>query len=227
MSSKQDNWSEPIRNSIMCNKPFRLMVVSRSQMGKTTLMIKLMAYYWLKYFHKVYIFCPTFHQDKKWAAVNKFVKAGLIKVYYTVDSMIIKDIWNKNKTLKDDILIYFDDCVGQKDFKINNEQGIINQLVSKGNHANISTIWVVQKFTQCSTIMRVNAEAMITFYVQSDDEKKYIWKEFGVGSFKNFKKMLDHCTEEKYHYLFCNRQGPGRPDYYHNFKYVVYNKDDA
>ena len=201
------------------------MVVARSQMGKTTLLIKLMQYYWLKQFNRIWIFCPTYGKDKKWNLLNDYVESGKIQVFSTVKRNTLIKIWKKcdeirlsNEDAK--FLIYFDDCTGQKDFKLNQETGIVNQLVSKGNHSGISTIWVVQKFTQSSTIMRTNAEGLITFFVQSEDELKYIWKEFGIGSFSTFKEFARKMTEKKYHNLFINRQGPGAPDYYHNFKLV-------
>lgn len=210
---------------IMLKPPFRLMVVARSQMGKTSLLIKLMLYYWIEMFDRIYIFCPTYAKDNKWRVLDEYLTTK-IQVYAVVKETTIKNIWKqcdmeKEKNEDAQFLILCDDCAGQADFKINNEQGIINQLVSKGNHSNISTVWVVQKFTQCSTIMRTNAEGLLTFYVQSEDEMKYIWKEFGVGQFKVFRDVLKENTKEKYHNFYINRQGPGMPDYYHNFKYLV------
>lgn len=212
----------------MPQPPFRMMVVARSQMGKTTLLIKLLQYFWIKQFEKIFIFCPTYGKDKKWNLLNEYVSSGQIQVFSTVKNNTIINIWKKcdsirNKRPGAKFLIYFDDCTGQKDFKVNQESGMINQLVCKGNHSGISTIWVVQKFTQSSTIMRTNAEALITFYVQSDDEMKYIWKEFGTGSFKKFKDQVQNLTKDQYHNFFVNRQGPGSPDYYHNFKLVILN----
>lgn len=154
-----------------------------------------------------------------------------VDVYPVVTETLIKKIWaktdQKRASGKPDYktLIYFDDCTGQEDFKVQDERGMLNQLVSKGNHSGISSVYVVQKFTQCSTTMRVNAEGLITFYTQSETEKKYIWQEFGYDSFVMFKRLIDGSTEEPYHSLFINRQGPGMPDYFHNFKWIVPKKE--
>lgn len=177
-------------------------------------------------FHTIFIFCPTFSKDKKWCQLNEAVVKGKVKVYGTVKNNTLINIWHKcdeilEKTPDAQFMIFFDDCAGQKDFKLNLETGVINQLVSKGNHSHISTVWAVQKFTQCSTIMRSNAEGLITFFIQSEDEMKYVWKEFGVGNFKDFKVLLQSSTKEKYHSFYVNRQGPGAPDYYHNFKFIA------
>lgn len=204
--------------------PFRAMVVSRSQMGKTTLMIKMFQYYWLKMFDKIVIFSPTYTKDEKWRCMDKHVRSGKIKVIPTVKDAIVQREWFKwteRKEKDKHCFFYFDDCVGQEDFKTNSEQGVINKLVSRGNHDKISSLYVVQKFTQASTIMRTNAEGVFSFYVQSDKENKYIWEEFGFGKYAQFKEWFQRITGEKYHFLFVNRQGAGKADYYHNFKLVT------
>lgn len=184
-----------------------------------------MLYYWVKMFNKIYLFCPTYLKDLKWRCMDKHVSSGRIVVYGIVRNQTLKNLWARcDKALlqnpNSQFLFYFDDCAGQEEFKLDSEKGMINQLVSKGNHSHISTAWVVQKFTQSSTIMRLNAEGMISFYVQSEDELKYIWKEFGVGKYSYFKKILQDSTREKYHNFYVNRQGPGMADYYHNFKFI-------
>lgn len=210
----------------MLQPPFRAMVVSRSQMGKTTLMIKMFEYYWLAMFHKIVIFCPTYLKDSKWRIMDKHVRSGKIKIFPTVTTSIVQREWFKwsaraEKDKEKHCLFYFDDCVGQPEFKINQETGILNKLVSRGNHDKISSVWVVQKFTQASTIMRTNAEGAFTFYMQSDNEIKAFWNEFGFAKNSVFKQWLQKTTEEPYNFIFVNRQGAGKPDYYHNFKFVI------
>lgn len=204
------------------------MVCARAGMGKTTLMIKLMINYWIKQFDKIYIICPTFAEDKNWSFFDPYVESGQVEVFDTVDERQLNRIWNTCKKAKvnDDpnahYLIYFDDCTGQPAFKKNQETGVVNMLFSKGRHANISIIIVVQKFTQASTTMRVNADCFLTFMTMNCDEKNYMYKEFGYGEKKKFIKLLDDCTIEPYHHMYINRQGPGAPPIYHNFKLVKY-----
>jgi hypothetical protein len=201
-------------------------------MGKTTLMTKLMKYYWLKQFNKIYLFCPTYEKDDKWRDFDKNVSDGTIEVFGTVRNVTLKNLWarvdkQREKNQNYQALFYFDDCAGQEDFKIDRPNGLLNQLVSKGNWSGISTTWVVQKTTQASTIMRTNAEGVITFYMQSEKEKKYLFEEFGFGTYANFKNFLDSVCSQKYHSLYANRQGPGMADYYHNFKYCILNSKPA
>jgi hypothetical protein len=209
----------------MLKPPFRLMIVARSQMGKTTLLIKLLLYYWMKMFDHVFIFCSTYSLDDKWSAIDAYRASGKVRVWGNVKEKTVRKVWAECSRLlvkdpKKQFLVLFDDCGGQEGFKVDKPEGIINQLVTRGNHSNITTIWVVQKVTQASTTMRANAEGVITFYQQSESELRYLWNEFGVGSFNQFKTMLRNATSEPYHSFYVNRQGPGAPDYYHNFRYI-------
>lgn len=217
--------SKPSR-PIMMKPPFRLLTIARSQTGKTTLMIKLLHYYWLKMFTKIYIFCPTYKEQDKWSSLDKHVNSGKITVYPLVDEKILKKIWAKYKDLKakgskHQVLIIFDDCTGQKDFKVNQETGIINLMVSKANHAGISIVAAVQKLTQASTIMRSQSEGILAFSCLQESEITPFYKEFGIGKLAMFRDIIINSTLLPFHYLYINRQGPGIPDYYHNFKFIV------
>ena len=185
-----------------------------------------MLWKWVSQFDKIHIFCPTFALDNKWSAVDPYVKAGLIVPHLKFSEKALQNVWakcmkNKTEGSKHNTLILFDDCVGQPGFKTNQETGILNQLVCRANHANISTIWSIQKFTQASTIMRSQAEGLITFQCLQASEQKPLYQEFGTGSLKSFSSLLTDCTSPPYHYIYLNRQGPGAPDYYHNFKKIV------
>jgi len=184
--------------------------------------------YWLDEFDKIWIICPTFAEDDNWSYFDSRVEDGRVEVIGEVDENRLNRIWNlcKNEKLKDrskNFLIYFDDCTGQPAFKKNQETGVVNQLFSKGRHANITLICVVQKFTQASTIMRTNADAFLTFMTLSDTEKDHMYKEFGFGGKKRFIEYIDASTIQPYHHFYVNRQGAGAPDYYHNFKKIKYN----
>lgn len=183
---------------------------------------------WIHLYTKIWLICPTYGEDANWSFFDPAIISGQVEVLDVVTDNKLKTIWNWCRLQKKadptlHFLIYFDDCTGQPAFKTNQETGVVNQLCSKGNHANISMIFVVQKFTQASTIMRTNAECFITFYTQSDSEKDHIYKEFGAGTKKDFKYALDTCTIKPYHNFYVNRQGPGQADYYHNFKKINFN----
>jgi hypothetical protein len=200
------------------------MFVARSQSGKTSLLIKLLVGKWMHLVDKVYIFCPTYYQDPKWLIIDEYVKSGKVVIYITIDEKRLNNIYAsccKKKLTNPDFhtLLIFDDCVGQSGFKTNSEEGILNRIVCKGNHANMSTVWSIQKLTMCSTIMRNQAEGIVVFYCQ-EKESKILHSEYGVGSSKFFQKMVELSTFKPYNTLFINRQGPGVPRYFNNFKLI-------
>lgn len=175
----------------------------------------------------MYLFCSTFFADQAWRPLNKEYNSGKIKVYGCVNENLLKKLWmeikkiNEKASKMNHFLICFVDCVGQPGFKVNQESGVINMMVSKGNHDGISLIWDVQKFTNCSTIMRCNAEVFMSFNTSQEDEIKHIHKEFGIGSGKDFSAIFQACTAKRYSFFFVNRQGAGAPDYYHDFKFIT------
>lgn len=204
--------------------PFRLMFVARSQSGKTTLLIKLLLGKWLDLFDKIYIFCPTYSQDLKWSGLDKHIKTNKLIIYPVVKNVLLNKIWkNAIKKKEEDetyqTLIIMDDCMGQKDFKSYSDESVLNKLTCKGNHANVSTVWSIQKLTMCTTVMRCQAEGIIVFYIQAN-ELKTLYQEYGTGSLKLFQKMVESATSKPYSCLFINRQGPGRPRYFCNFREI-------
>jgi hypothetical protein len=194
-------------------------------MGKTTLLIKLLKFFWLNKFNKIYIFCPTYAQDSKWSDLDAEVKTGKISVHPEVKDKLLKKIWNQcsKKKLSNPnyhTMILMDDCVGQPDFKTHSDQGILNKIVCKGNHLNITTVWSVQKITNVSPTMRLQVEALLAFYISDMREKKSLYQEFGAGTWKQFQVVLEKSTEQPFHYLYMKRQGPGKPKFYHNFRLI-------
>lgn len=176
-------------------------------------------------FNKIFIICPTYAEDSVWGPLDQF-EGNLITVILKVDENVLKRIWNEAREQKLDnpqyhTLIYFDDCGGQEGFRKVNDSGVINQLTTKGNHSNISTVYTVQRMVFCSPTMRVNAECFLTFYMQDENEKKRLYQEFGIGTYKNFCSMLEQSTAEPYHTFMVNRYSAGRCKYYHNFKLIT------
>jgi hypothetical protein len=204
-----------------------MMVCARSQMGKTTLMVKLLTYKWLDEFDKVFIFCPTYAEDTTWSVLDQYINSGKVKVIEKFSEEILEQKWRwaKHQKLKDgkfNCLFYFDDCGGEKGFKTNNPDGTLNKFIIKCNHANCSAIWVIQSWILASTTMRKNAESFIIFYPANDNEKNHMYNEFGRGKKSEFCEWIEKHTEKPYSYLVVNRQGPGAYDYYANFKRIEF-----
>jgi Poxvirus A32 protein len=202
-----------------------MMVSARSQMGKTTLMVKLMLIEWVNKFKKIYIFCPSYLEDDTWSVLDDYIISKKIEVFTKYDPEKVMQLWKKHKRYKvehpnEHFLFYFDDCGGEEGFKINEPTGLLNKLSSKGNHANCSMIYVLQSFVMASTIMRQNAESFIAFLTTNEIQLKHIYSEFGIGSYKKFKQIVLESTMEPYNFFVVNRQGAGVADYYHNYRKI-------
>jgi len=177
---------------------------------------------WIHEFDKIYIFCSTFAEDGTWCQFDPYLNSGKVEVFTQFTEPQIRKLWNKAKKNKIQngrfhTLFYFDDFGGTKGFKSNQDTGVLNELFCRGNHSGISCIYVIQKFTQASVTMRLNSEAFIVFFTQQKNELDAMFNEFGYGDRSPFIKLLQQCTQEPYHTFYVNRQGPGQPDYYHNF----------
>jgi len=192
-------------------------------MGKTTTFIKLLLYQWIKQFDKIFIFCPSFQEDDVWSVIDPYVgknKKIQVYAYFDIKKIKEKNIWakaQKRKNKKHQTLIYIDDCTGQPGFKVDQPTGYLNIMAATANHNNVSIILCVQKITMASTILRCNMEAFMTFTL-NEKETKPTWEEFGMPvPFKLFRELIHDATAKPYSHYYMNRQGPGTPDYYHNF----------
>ena len=174
----------PVRPEILPHHPFRWIFACRSQMGKTTLIIKLLIYKYLQEFDEIFIFCPTFSTDNKWAEFDPYVKKGKIHVFGIPTEKQIQIIWKtcevrrvKNKEYK--TLIVIDDATGSELLTNQSNSACLNQFVCRCNHAGISLIISVQRLIQVSTTVRSQAEAFLTYFTQSDLEIGHIFTELG------------------------------------------------
>jgi len=217
-----------IKRNVLPRPPFRMGFIARSQMGKTTLAVKLLSYKWIHEFNKVYIFCSTYAEDSTWSIFDEHVNSGKVEVFTEFKENQIRKLWNiakkrhiENKNYK--TLFYFDDFGAVEGFKSNSDTGVLNELSSRGNHSGISLIYVVQKFTQTSVTVRLNTEAFVIFFTQQKNELDHMYNEFGIGKRKEFEEMLQRSTAIPYSTFYVNRQGPGAPDYYENFKKIKIN----
>lgn len=214
-----------MKTQVLPKPPFRFLFVARSQQGKTTLLVKLLYNYWVKQFSKIYIFCPTYKTDRVWSVIDEFVKNKKVIVFTNFSLKKVKKIHeNCVKAVQKDsnfhTLVIFDDCSGRAGYKVDGDKGYLNLLACSGNHANLSQIHCIQKVTQVTKTMRLQTEGLITFYIQNQEEIKALHSEFGVGRLKLFQKLLHHCTEKPYHFLYIKMQGPGPNNYFHNFDLI-------
>lgn len=208
------------RDDLPLKHPFRLLMLGRSRSGKTTTLINLLINKKLYYqqFDEVYIFSKTFWLDGKWRNVKiapERVKTSLKLEYLRAIIANIQKDPHKNR------LIVIDDCASEADFRKQGHQNEIDELAMLAFHLNCSIITTAQNKTSVSTPTRSNADGVVIFEPDNQEQLKEIYKEFGLGTQKEFNQIVSYATRIPYSFLFINRQGPKR-QYFRNFTFKLH-----
>lgn len=97
------------------------------------------------------------------------------------------------------------------------DQQILNRIITNSRHANISMVFLIQKMTMCSTIIRCNADCIASFSSCSFMEFEALYREFSTMEKKIFHKLFTDITALPYHYMTCCMQN-GNIEVYDSFK---------
>lgn len=173
--------------------------------GKTHLLINLIASPELYNgrFDKIFFFCPSYYQDSKYSVLD--IPGSRIHESYSENK--VKSILN-NKPNKEHYLIVLDDCVTQEHFKSNQGENVLNTIAVNGRHMGVSMIMTSQKTTGGSSFVRSQADGVIIYKPRSLSEIETIYQDNSLGTLskKEFRQLVDYCTNEKYSFLYINYQ---------------------
>ena len=199
--------------------PFVSCFVGRRGSGKTTLLIKLLLSRkaWLNKFDRIIIVSPTFTLQPIWSAVDKL---GLT-VYESFDEEVVYELIQNQKDMgpeKDHVLVILDDCLAEKNVK-KNLISPLSVLAANGRHLGISMVMLMQKMSAISTVIRTNTDAFICFSAVSYREKTSLYEEVGNCEKKEFMKMYNNCTSERFSFYMCTSHG-GRILHYKNWDQI-------
>lgn len=196
--------------------PMKLALVGKSELsGKTTTLASLLLlpeYYGgdFKGDH-IYIVSPSANKDNKWKVMTKALKIPESNVFLSYDEEQLKVLYDflEDEYLKavDDgrkpkhTLIVFDD-VGFS-ASLRGSYGVIDRLACNGRHLLISTVALVQKYTQLSTCFRENITGGI-FFACSNKQLDLIYDDHGNMPKKEFVKMFRDATKGKHSFFVIN-----------------------
>lgn len=116
------------------------------------------------------------------------------------------EILVENHSNKKHIVLVFDD-VGNSLRKVNEER--LNDLITNARHIPITLIFLIQKITQGSPILRLNGDMFVIFATSTKSELKWISDEFGGTLTPS--KMRELCRKawsEPYGYLRIIKSKP-------------------
>ena len=133
---------------------------------------------------------------------------------------IIQEEYNKDIDAKEKprhVLFVFDDVGYSGNLKAK-ENGIISLLACNGRHYLISTICIVQKYTQLSTCFRENATGLICFSC-SNKQLDLIEEDHNIKlSKKEFSRIFRDATNDKHSFFTINYSNDADKRYIKNFE---------
>ena len=218
MIDKTDTYN--VKKPHLFDLPMKLAIVGKSHLsGKTTLLASLLCFdnAYGKNFKgdNIYIVSPSLDQIKmknlieykKIPAENLFPEYDeevLTELYELLKEEYLEAVENGKKPKQK--LIIFDDVGFSGDLR-GKKGGIMDLLACNGRHFLISTIALVQKYTQLSTCFREQLTGLICFGC-SFSQLEFITNEHNTGSNKkNFIKAFQEATKKKHSFFtinYCN-----------------------
>lgn len=173
--------------------------------GKTYLLVQMLmnpSLYFQQY-DKVFVFSPSLDDVNDG---NLFDLLGLPnnQMFNRFDEKKLEQLLKlKRKKREEQWLILLDDCVHDKTLKNSN---ITREIAFNGRHLGVS-LWITsQKATAGATAVRSNCDASIFFRPRSMAEIENLYLDSAVNAItkKQFVKLLNDCTKEKYSFLAIN-----------------------
>jgi hypothetical protein len=221
------------KKKLLFDLPFRLAIIGRSQLsGKSSLavnlLVKPMPFYRNDFKgENVYIISPSVYTDEKMKIIknqldipdeNIFTEYDediLMALYEYLENQFIE--YEEKKEKPPNVLIYMDDLGYTNKLKDKNA-GFISKLLCNGRHINISSIQVVQKYSQLSTTTRCNLTGAIIFSLMTDKDLEAITDDHNyLPDRKAFKKMYRNNTKDKHSFIIIN--------YTNNYNEIYLDKD--
>jgi hypothetical protein len=229
MNDKTESFKKQ-KDDFLFNLPFRCAIVGKSELsGKTTLLANLLLLYYKGDWEpeNIYIVSPSARSDNKWKLIIKaleipesniftsFDEAELMTLYEVIQENYNEKVEEKEKPSHS--LIVFDDVGYSGDLK-SKESGVISLLACNGRHYLISTICIVQKYTQLSTTFRENLTGLILFSCSDKQLDLIIDDHMSGGTKKDFRKAFREATNPKHGIFIVNYSNDHEKRFIDNFK---------
>ena len=184
--------------------PFRIIISSKSNSGKSTY-CKYLLYKLSNKFDRVYIISYTSEDgydeiaSKYFDYFDQTIIGNIIKHQEKKKTMDINPKYPKESHRKyvykyPPVCIILDDLCGNVNMVYSQA---IDKIYATGRHYNISIILITQKFHAVSNLIRTNASYIILFSHTNKMQIKQLSEEYNsLGSYNEFKKLLDDVTED-------------------------------
>lgn len=206
-------------NPAFPDHPSLLFISSGTGAGKTSLIQYLLIEPYLKFFNKIFFFCPTL--DGAW----KKLKINKDRVFegYSDDKMrqVIEEI-DEDEDQK--CLIIVDDCTSTNIFRPKN---VFSQFLPNHRHhpslMSGTSVWIVgHQFHTLQKSIRCLIKDLIVFRIEDADELNDIADaNRGLMKKKDFMELYELCTDEKYNFMYIKKEGCHRSEMFRkNFEMI-------
>jgi len=183
------------KSKLLPQHPFRWIISGSSGSGKTNMAV----YYIIKMasFDKLYIYSKHLSQPKFQMLQNFFDKIkektgeDILFMSNDINDVIPVDELNENCQN----LVLFDDMMMEK-------QNSIVEYWIRSRHKNCSVMSLVQKWSNCPRVCRINTSVISLFAVPSKREVNLLYAELGMGLEKDdWIRKFKKATEKKYDFF--------------------------
>ena len=235
-----DQWTtrgSPYGEVVLAPTPCRYLIVGPSGSGKSVLLVDFLVRLYKHAFQRVYVFSPSVHIDSAWKPVFKYVEKTLgvdserepwafdewdvekLKEIVSTQAAVIKE-QKRQKAGKElyGIAIIVDDFADDPRIMASRAGAaaggsMLNTLLVRGRHMQISTFMSVQKMRLAGSILRVNAQAMCIFRLCNRLELDAIIEELSAVYDKNtLMEMYELATREPYSFWYIHLAAKRRED---------------
>ena len=235
-----DQWTtrgSPYGEAVLAPTPCRYLIVGPSVSGKSVLLVDFLVRLYKHAFQRVYVFSPSIFIDSAWKPVFKYVEKTLgvdseqeqwafdefddekLKEIVSTQAAVIKE-QKRQKAGKElyGIAIIVDDFADDPRIMASRAGAaaggsMLNTLLVRGRHMQISTFMSVQKMRLAGSILRVNAQAMCIFRLRNRLELDAIIEELSAVYDKNtLMEMYELATREPYSFWYIHLAAKRRED---------------
>lgn len=215
---------EPAKHENMYIPPIgsSVIICGKSGCGKSTLLANLMTdprFYGPSkdrpggWFDKVFLFSPTANGDdiqrslkipKRYVFTDLDEAPELLDVIIKSQQKKLDDSSSVTKVIQ--VCVIFDDVIGHTKFMNSPE---FTKCFYQVRHVNCTTFLCAQHFKRVPRVCRLQAN-FIFFFQGSQTEVETIGEEFAPPNVhkKDFMRLVDKCTEEKFSFLTINMKKP-------------------
>jgi hypothetical protein len=209
-NTNKDDLAQPesVENDIFPAMPCGILIIGRSNSGKTQAMVNIMTNDNLlgDYFDEIYLLTDA-KPDKELIKDLKLEKENIISDF---DEEKVKSIMDKQeKAIQADgfkkskkLMLLFDDILSNQKFL---KSKTLTRLATANRHFNISYIFCSQYYKRLPPVVRVNARYYMIFPSSMSEVEKIADELTGPNmTKKEFIKYLQHATAKKYSFLSIN-----------------------